>query len=217
MPQKPSKRLLESLDELRGQGVQFAPVDSLKPWADNPNVHEPGVPTLLRIIQRFGWTEPIIVRRADREIAAGHGRLTAAAQELGLSEVPVIYRDFTAHESHAYALADNRAAELSHNNEDVLARVMQELIADSSIEDVLDTGFGQVDIERILKQLESEPPPPEEPTQQLDPSDVRVTIGRYRFTVPRAEWARWEDELRATVSFEGKVIVAELQRRLGFT
>ncbi len=146
MPQNPTPKLLESFAELRDQGVQFLPISKLKPWAGNPNRHDPGTPRLVRLIQRFGWTQPAIIRReADgdsaHEVSAGHGRAFEAAVELGLEEIPVIFRNFSEHESHAYGLADNKASEFSEDDEGALQSVIDELVAADGLQDVLDAGY----------------------------------------------------------------------------
>lgn len=63
-------------------------------------------------IKEFGFKVPILVD-ADGVIIAGHTRLQAA-QSLGLESVPVIVcRDLTPDQVKAYRLADNRVAEFS--------------------------------------------------------------------------------------------------------
>lgn len=157
----PSTKLQKSFAELREQGVPFLPIAKLKKWAMNPNVHQPGVPQLVRIIQRFGWTQPLIVALNPddaglHEIFAGHGRLMAAAEVLGLTEVPVIFRDFDAHEGHAYGLADNKAPEFSSENENALQAVLLELEANGGHDDILDAGYTQEELDVLIP-----PPPPE--------------------------------------------------------
>ncbi len=63
-------------------------------------------------IERFGFLVPIVVDD-DNLIAAGHGRWAAVVQ-LGLVEVPVVGARFlTDADRRAFALAENRIAELS--------------------------------------------------------------------------------------------------------
>jgi len=107
-----SKTLHASLQALRDQGVPFRRIDTLKPWPKNPRNPEQGAPRLAKVIKRYGWTKPIVVRSADGMICAGHTAVLAA-QALGLTEVPAITRDFTEAEAEEYAIADNRAPEWS--------------------------------------------------------------------------------------------------------
>lgn len=170
---KASAKVLESLGELRTQGIPFLAVSKLKTWAGNPNKHEPGVPRLLRIIQRYGWTIPLVVRtEADdaglHEISAGHGRLLAAAGELGLVEVPVIYRNFSVHDSHAYGLADNRAPEFSDIDGPSLQAVLDELLANDGQQDVFDAGWTPEDLETLAGAFDV---PPADDYPDMGPMD----------------------------------------------
>lgn len=182
MPQNPSPKLTESLAELRDQGVPFLAVTKLAKWAKNPNRHQPGVPQLLRIIQRYGWTVPLIVRRdvddaGLHEISAGHGRLLAAAGELGLTEVPVIFRNFSEHESHAYGLADNKAPEFSMEDEAALKVSIDELLADDGLTDVLDAGYTEDEL-IALGSIEELPDIPSEPGAGSEPQDKETAPDR---------------------------------------
>ncbi len=179
MATKPSPKLLESLAELREQGIQFLPIAKLKPWAGNPNRHDPGTPRLVRLMQRFGWTQPVIIRRdADpddrHEVSAGHGRAFEAAVELGLEEVPVIFRNFTAHESHASGLADNKAPEFSLEDPAALQAAIDSLIANDGLDDVMDAGWTSEALDELAASVggggEGEPPPePPTPDPPKDP------------------------------------------------
>ncbi len=182
MSEKPTPKLLESLAELRAQGIPFLPVEVLKAWPGNPNRHQPGVPQLLRIIQRYGWTIPIVVRaeaddNGQHEISAGHGRLIAAAEELGLEAVPVIFRNFSEHDSHAYGLADNRAPDFSTEDGPALMAVLDELIANDGQQDVIDAGWTVADLDELAASLDGDKPPPPEPPTPDPPKDPITKLG----------------------------------------
>ena len=69
--------------------IEMRPASSLRPYAGNARTHSPKqLGQIADSIRRFGFVNPILVD-ADGEIIAGHGRL-AAAEKLGLSEVPVL-------------------------------------------------------------------------------------------------------------------------------
>lgn len=211
---KPSKKLLKSLEELRAQGIPFEKVTDLLPWDGNPNQHEAGVPKLLASLQQFGWTIPILIRASNKELSAGHGRLLAAAGELGLTEVPVIRRDFTAHESHAYALADNKIPNFSRDNDAYLESAVRELDDEGLRNLVLAAGYDETEISRILEGC-APPDDDESDGDSVDAADVSVVVGRYRFVAPRAQWNQWEDAIRTKVGFDETQLVAEIRRRLG--
>lgn len=87
---------------------KMLPIGELKVSPRNRNVHpESQIKQLAKIIQFQGWRHPIIVSNLTGHIVMGHGRL-AAANLLGLSEVPVDYQDFKdADEEYLAQVSDN--------------------------------------------------------------------------------------------------------------
>jgi len=135
---KASKKLRDSLQNLRDQGIPFAKIDELSPWDDNPRLNAPAVPGVMRSMQRFGWTNPVLVRAADGFVEAGHTRLLAAAN-LGLDEVPVIRLEHGAQDARLYALADNRIAEIATWSPDLAA-----ILGSFEAAELVDAGFDDV-------------------------------------------------------------------------
>jgi hypothetical protein len=126
--------------------VTMRPAASLVAYENNSRIHtQKQVDDIAASLQKFGWTNPLIVH--GETIIAGHARLAAAVQ-LGIEEVPVIDRsDMTEAMWKAYVIADNKLAEGSTWDEDIL-RV--ELVGLSDLDfDPAVLGFGD-DIERIL-------------------------------------------------------------------
>ena len=128
--------------------IEMRPASSLRPYAGNARTHSPKqLGQIADSIRRFGFVNPILVD-ADGEIIAGHGRL-AAAEKLGLSEVPVLLvTHLTPAEKRAYILADNRLAEKAGWDKEILAIELQALI-DFNFEVDL-TGFELAEIDFIL-------------------------------------------------------------------
>ena len=108
--------------------AEYVAVASLRPWAKNPRKNDPAVKAVADSIKRFGFGAPLIARRENGEIIAGHTRLKAAIT-LGLTEVPVRYLDLSEAEAHALALADNRVGEIANWDGEALAEVLRELDA----------------------------------------------------------------------------------------
>ena len=68
----------------------------LHPDPCNPRrIAEAELAALTRSIATFGCVDPVLARRADRRVIAGHQRLVAA-RRAGLTTVPVILLDLTA-------------------------------------------------------------------------------------------------------------------------
>lgn len=90
--------------------VIMRPVAELVPYARNARTHSARqVEQLVASIQRFGWTNPVLVDEQGRVIA-GHGRLLAA-DKLGAERVPVmVARGWSEEEKRAYTIADNQLA-----------------------------------------------------------------------------------------------------------
>ena len=113
--------------QVRQQIVMRAPGE-LKPARRNARTHSRKQRRqIARSIQRFGFTNPVLVDDEDR-ILAGHGRV-AAAHELGMNSIPVLcIGNLTSSEQRAYALADNKLALNAGWDQELLALELQELI-----------------------------------------------------------------------------------------
>lgn len=106
----------------------IVPIEKVIPNPRNPNTHPAEQIKLLgRIIQAAGWRQPITVSNRSGFIVKGHGRLLAA-KKAGLTEVPVDYQEY-ANEAEEYAdlIADNRLAELSEIDTELLADIFQDI------------------------------------------------------------------------------------------
>ena len=105
-------------------------------------------------IRQFGFTVPILID-AEGTVIAGHARLEAA-QLLGLEHVPTIRLDHLSEaEKRAYAIADNRLAEVAGWDEKQLAIELQYL-AEIDLEldfDVEITGFETAEIDILIDGL----------------------------------------------------------------
>lgn len=99
----------------------------LKPYENNPRQHsESQLDRLVRSIQEFGFTNPILVD-GDSNVIAGHGRLMAA-ELMGLTTVPTIeLKHLTAEQKRAYVIADNQLALNSTWDDDVLQAELEAL------------------------------------------------------------------------------------------
>ena len=100
-------------------------------------------------LQRFGQQKPIVVD-ANNVVRAGNGTLTAAA-ELGWKEITIVRTQLCGPDAVAYAIADNRTAELSQWDDQSLAAQVAEL------DDQLQAAAGFADGE--LAKLLGEPAP----------------------------------------------------------
>lgn len=164
--------------------AKWLSVESLAPWSENPRINDHAVSEVAASIKRFGFGAPIVARKADLMVIAGHTRLKAA-KLLGLESVPVRLLDLDPVDSKLLALADNKLNERSEWNDDQLAKIMRDIDPDS----LAGLGWTDEELQAILESSllaepeapnEEEPEPdfaiPEEPTTQ--PGDV-IKLGRH--------------------------------------
>tara|TARA_Y100000004_G_scaffold161173_1_gene189089 strand:+ start:164 stop:763 length:600 start_codon:yes stop_codon:yes gene_type:complete len=96
------------------------PTQDLSVYAKNARVHpEAQIQSLASAIERFGFTQPIIVN--DKlTILAGHARFEAA-RRIGLEQIPCrVVSGLSAAEQKAYVIADNKISEESSWDYDIL-------------------------------------------------------------------------------------------------
>ena len=94
-------------------------VNSVIPYERNPRYNEQAVASLAQCIKLFGWTSPILLDE-NNVIICGHTRLKAALQ-LGMKKVPcIIAKGLTPEQVMAHRIADNRLAELTAWNYELL-------------------------------------------------------------------------------------------------
>ena len=122
---------------------EFVEIERLVPWADNPRENDVAVDAVARSIERFGFASPIIARRENNEIVAGHTRYKAA-QKLSLRHVPVVFVDLDPVDSHLLALADNKIGEQAKWDTESLADILRSL-SDLGA-DLEDAGFSDEDL-----------------------------------------------------------------------
>ncbi len=161
--------------------IETRPIGNLIGYTRNARTHSAAqVAQIASSIAEFGWTNPILIG-SDNGIIAGHARL-AAAQKLGMTEVPVIVLShLTAAQRKALVLADNKLALNAGWDEDLLRLELQEL---QSLDFDLDLiGFDSIEIDALLRdpiadeQADLAPPLPLIATTQ--PGDLWV-LDRHR-------------------------------------
>ena len=125
----------------------WVPIASLKAWDKNPRDNDAAVEQVAESIKRFGFGAPILARKADGEIIAGHTRWKAS-KLLGLEKVPVRFLNLDPADAHLLALADNKLGEIAEWNEEELAAVLAELKLDGA--DLELSGFDPDELDRLL-------------------------------------------------------------------
>lgn len=161
--------------------VLQTPIEKLIPYIRNPRKNEQAINKVAGSISEFGFKQPIVVD-SDMVIIAGHTRLMAA-QQLELEKVPVVIAsDLTKAQVKAYRIADNRTAQESSWDFDLLKIEMEDLV--SLDFDLLGTAFDQAELDDMLRignegltDPDDVPEVPEEPT--TEPGDIYI-LGNHR-------------------------------------
>ena len=116
----------------------------LVPDPRNARKHNPrNIETVRNSLQKWGQRTRLVVRRQGMVVLKGNGTL-AAAKQLGWTEIDCLLVDDDDKEGRAYAIADNRAAELADWDNEIL----REGLIDIG-EMIKDVGFTDVDVGRI--------------------------------------------------------------------
>jgi ParB-like chromosome segregation protein Spo0J len=137
--------------ESQGKGalrVESRPLASLRCDPNNARRHDP--PNLAAIrasLERFGQQKPIVVT-ADGRVVAGNGTLEAA-RALGWANIDVVVTDLDGLAAKAYALADNRTAELAEWDDEALQAALREVAAHADLLDASGFGVDDIKIEAI--------------------------------------------------------------------
>jgi ParB-like chromosome segregation protein Spo0J len=162
--------------------IELRKLSEIKPYPNNPRVNDDAVEAVAASVREFGFRQPIVVD-PEGVIVVGHTRYKAALK-LGLERVPVhVATDLTAEQIKAYRIADNKSAELSDWDYDLLPIELGELKACDFDLGLL--GFDQDELARLLDpgvrggqtDPDEVPEPPDEAITQ--PGDLWV-LGDHR-------------------------------------
>lgn len=153
----------------KGQGltVTTRKVSELANDPANARKHDDkNIEAIKASLQRFGQQKPIVVDSSG-VVRAGNGTLQAA-KALGWDKIDCVVTDLKGAEATAYAIADNRSAELAEWDDDVLTATLQSL-ADEDPSLLIDAGFDEKELAKLVAQtaepLEEDevPEPPADP------------------------------------------------------
>jgi DNA modification methylase len=137
----------KAVQSQRTLSIRYISPNAVKPNPRNPRIHsEKQIRQIAHSIEAFGFNVPILVDR-NSHLIAGHGRFEAA-KLLGLPRVPsVSLEHMTEAQAQAFAIADNRLAENSTWDEDLLAEQLKALSEVELEFDLEATGFemGEID------------------------------------------------------------------------
>jgi len=143
---------------------QFAPL--MTPIGDvqldpkNARTHnERNLGAIAASLKQFGWRSVIVANKKTKVVLSGNGRLEAA-RSLKQAKVPVLFVNASDEQAAAYAISDNRSAELAEWDDEMLVAVLQDLESGS-----VDVGFSDAEMDALLASIDTdiETPSIEEP------------------------------------------------------
>lgn len=119
-------------------------VDEIKLLDGNPRIGD--VSAVKKSYEKFGQRKPIVIT-SDGTVIAGNHQLKAV-RELGWTHIACVVSNDDELTAKAFALADNRTAELGNYNNDLLADMIKEVSSD--LEMLEATSFTENDLYKLI-------------------------------------------------------------------
>ncbi len=138
--------------------VEYVRPETLRPDTHNPRRISPeALRRLARLLEEHGFVDPIIARRQDRLVIAGHQRLKANALREHPDElVPVVFlEDIDDHRARALNVALNNPGAQGQFDDAGLQRVLADL-ADSDLDLPAVTAFDADELKAVLNSAEED-------------------------------------------------------------
>lgn len=132
--------------------IFYVETGGIRSYENNPRQNDEAAEKLAKIIQRYGFRQPLLLTNdRDRQIVCGETRLKAA-KILGMERLPVMYADDMGEdEIRAFRIADNKTSEYAQWDEEKLMAEF-EALAENEF-DIAMTGFNE---KEYLKLMEKE-------------------------------------------------------------
>jgi ParB-like chromosome segregation protein Spo0J len=150
-------------------------IEDVRPHPENPRLGN--VDKIKESLLRFGQMRPILVQASTNFIIAGN-HTWKAVMELEWEEIAVIKVDVDDNEALAYALADNRTADLGGYDDVALIAALEKLNEESAL---VGTGYSIDDLEDLQAALD-----------QVKETEPEQFSGGYA-EPPEETEARWAD------------------------
>jgi hypothetical protein len=152
------------VDGLKSLAVKLA---DLNVTEHNPRIGD--VAAIAKSYEKFGQRKPIVARTGTGEIIAGNHQY-AAAKSLGWDKIAVVYVNDDDATAVAYAVADNKIAQLGDWNVTELIDSLESLSPDL----LAATGFTDADIEDFAALLQEQEIAQPTPVTQIEEDALKV-------------------------------------------
>lgn len=164
--------------------IIYKNIDELIPYDNNPRINDEAVEYVKNSIKEFGFKVPVVIDK-DNVIIAGHTRIKAS-KELGIKDIPcIIADDLTEEQVKAFRLADNKVAEKSVWNWEMLNQELNDIL---NI-DMTEFDFG-IDLDEPLE-------------DELDEDENNIELKEYQVKLKfkdTKDFKKIEDELRSFIN-----------------
>lgn len=170
--------------------METVPIASLTLDAENARTHsQRNLDSIAKSLKSFGLRKPIVVHKGV--VVAGNGTVTAAVQ-LGWTDIAVVRipDGWTDDMVKAYALADNRTAELAAWDEEVLLEQLRTM-SDGLLEAA---GFTEMDV-KALEAIYGDIPEGYE--GRVSDPDTKLPGKVISLHVDDDTWDRWQEAWKA--------------------
>ena len=157
--------------------TELVDIDSLVPLTGNARQGDIGA--ISESLAEFGQFRPIVANRKDNAILVGN-HTWAAAKSLGWKEIGVSWVDVDNQQALQIALIDNRSADLSSYDDQILAALLTEV-------DIEGTGFGMADVDDLLKDIVSG----KSHRRPAKNSKVRCRVAKWSWSLNKNNWLEW--------------------------
>lgn len=135
------------MPETINRRAEMVPVEKLFPHPRNPRQGDVGA--IAESIRLNGFYGVLVAQESSGHVLVGNHRL-AAAREVGMAEVPVVFVDVDDEQAVAILLADNRTSDLAAYDNGALADLLTEIAA---IDRLPATGWTAENLDALLADI----------------------------------------------------------------
>jgi ParB-like chromosome segregation protein Spo0J len=153
--------------KILSEKYELVPLGELALHPRNPRKGD--LKTLKQSVVVNGFYGAVVVQKSTRYILAGNHRFLAA-KAAGMTEIPVVWIDVDDRTARRILLADNRTSDLGEYNDDLLAKLLEEL---RNEEDFVGSGYTEEDLDKLLKDLGDDAL---DASPQLDGLEYKVVV-----------------------------------------
>ena len=198
--------------------IEYRNIKEIEGADINPKDHDIG--TLYNSINRFGFTQPLLINKATNKLLAGHGRLITLLQMQRAGDtppdriletdqdwqVPVYLIDIKDEaEAQAYLIADNRLTELGGWKNDELLLSLKDIVEETGSLDGV--GWDLEDIDELMSTFEEE----DDDTQV---EEISIKVGKYKLKVSKNAYEDWALMVQSQVGKDKEDILDWITQQL---